>query len=340
MKLRDGKAGANVLDRSVFKRISAAGLRKSRVTMSADPVTFPVSEAGYLAVIAAVNALSAEKIMPESFRPVILLPPGTEEQTLRNLSDQISRACIAQGLTIEGGHTEVTRAVTRPVVIGACTGIPMDARNDSETDHSGERCAAKGRARIQSPGEIIMTKWAGMEGSCILAIDREEALREVFPGTILMRMRGLLDYLSVKEEALLCAKEGADYLTDLSEGGIYAALHRLSVKSGRGFRIDLTKIPLLQETIEFANHYDLDPYKMKSMGSLLAVTGDADGLIGKLAEREIPAVKIGELTDNRDKILINGEEIRYLDLPQPDELLKIMEVSINEYAGRKGSGNH
>ena len=305
--------------------------------MSADPVTANVSRAGELAVIAAVNALSAEKVMPKSFRPVILLPPGTEEHTLRELIDQMCRACKAQGLVIEGGHTEVTGAVVRPVVIGACTGTPMEGpawrhkghkvkvpqgRPDEEAaDRVGDRI------RTKEPEEIVMTKWAGMEGSCILALEREEALRKVFPETILMRMRGLSEYLSVKEEAVICAEQGADHLTDLSEGGICAALWRLSVKAKRGFRIDLAKIPLLQETIEFANYYDIDPYKMKSMGSLLAVTDDADGLIGKLEGSGIPAARIGALTDDRDKILINGGEIRYLDLPQPDELLKIMEDS-------------
>ena len=301
--------------------------------MSADPVTANVSRAGELAVIAAVNALSAEKVMPKSFRPVILLPPGTEEHKLRELIDQMCRACRAQGLVIEGGHTEVTGAVVRPVVIGACTGTPMEGPAGRHNVHKAKDPQgrpdeeAADRIRIKAPGEIVMTKWAGMEGSCILALEREEALRKVFPETILMRMRGLSEHLSVKEEAVICAEQGADHLTDLSEGGIYAALWRLSVKAKRGFRIDLAKIPLLQETIEFANYYDIDPYKMKSMGSLLAVTDDADGLIGKLEGSGIPAARIGALTDDRDKILINGGEIRYLDLPQPDELLKIMEDS-------------
>ena len=76
--------------------------------MSADPITYPVSQIGELAVYAAVNALSAEKIMPESFRPVILLPPGTEESALREVMDQICRVCAEEKLVIEGGHTEVT----------------------------------------------------------------------------------------------------------------------------------------------------------------------------------------------------------------------------------------
>ena len=142
--------------------------------MSADPITYPVSQIGELAVYAAINALSAEKFVPESFRSVILLPPGTEESVLREIMDQICRVCSNEHLVIEGGHTEVTSAVTRPVVIGACTGSSMDQKmkrvepNDSGAD------------------QIILTKWAGMEGSSILARDREE-LQEVFPETILMR---------------------------------------------------------------------------------------------------------------------------------------------------------
>ena len=313
MKLRSGKAGENVLDRSVFKRIHAVYNKGEQVTMSADPVTLAVSAIGEYAVYAAVNALSAEKILPTCFRPVILLPPGTEESRLREIMDQISRACASQELVIEGGHTEITSAVTRPVVTGCCTGVPM-AGNCTEEPES--PCAR----------QIVMTKWAGMEGSCILAQERED-LQKVFPETLLHRMRSLGGLLSVKKEAVICAEEGAHYLTDLSVGGFYAALWRLSKKAQRGLRVDLKSVPVLQETIEIANYFDIDPYRMRSAGSLLAVTDDAERLTARLAESGIYAVRIGELSpdpNDHDKILTNGEEIRYLDLPQPDELLKIM----------------
>ena len=55
------------------------------------------------------------------------------------------------------------------------------------------------------------------------------------------------------------------------------------------------------------------------------MTKDAEALIGRLEGSGIPAVRIGELTEDHDKILKNDDEIRYLDLPQTDELLKIME---------------
>ena len=309
MKLRYGKAGENTIDRSITKRISGAGIKSGEVTMSADPVTLKVSGIGELAVYAAVNALSAEKILPESFRPVILLPEGTQEERLREIMDGICKVCRAENLVIEGGHTEVTAAVTRPVVIGTCTGTAME----------------RGKGNITSPGAgIVMTKWAGMEAGCILAGEKEE-LRDVFPETILMRLRKLGEYLSVRPEAQICAREGADCLVDLSEGGIYAALWRLSVKTRRGLRVDMAALPLLQETIELANYYDIDPYKMRSAGSLLAVTADADALVEALEGSGIPAVKIGELTEDHDKTLINDDEVRYLDLPQTDELHRILD---------------
>ena len=309
MKLRYGKAGENTIDRSITKRISGAGIKSGEVTMSADPVTLKVSGIGELAVYAAVNALSAEKILPESFRPVILLPEGTQEERLREIMDGICKVCRAENLVIEGGHTEVTAAVTRPVVIGTCTGTAME----------------RGKGNITSPGAgIVMTKWAGMEAGCILAGEKEE-LRDVFPETILMRLRKLGEDLSVRPEAQICAREGADCLVDLSEGGIYAALWRLSVKTRRGLRVDMASIPLLQETIELANYYDIDPYKMRSAGSLLAVTADADALVEALEGSGIPAVKIGELTEDHDKTLINDDEVRYLDLPQTDELHRILD---------------
>lgn len=311
MKLRYGKAGENTIDRSITKRISGAGIKSGEVTMSADPVTLKVSGIGELAVYAAVNALSAEKILPESFRPVILLPEGTQEERLREIMDGICKVCRAENLVIEGGHTEVTAAVTRPVVIGTCTGTAME----------------RGKGNITSPGAgIVMTKWAGMEAGCILAGEKEE-LRDVFPETILMRLRKLGEYLSVRPEAQICAREGADCLVDLSEGGIYAALWRLSVKTRRGLRVDMASIPLLQETIELANYYDIDPYKMRSAGSLLAVTADADALVEALEGSGIPAVKIGELTEDHDKTLINDDEVRYLDLPQTDELQDPRQIS-------------
>ena len=80
---------------------------------------------------------------------------------------------------------------------------------------------------------------------------------------------------------------------------------------------------MLQETIEVCEHYRLNPYQLTSVGSLLMVTDDGEALTDALRSHQIQAVVIGKMTDNNDKILHNGDEIRYLDRPAPDEILKI-----------------
>lgn len=47
------------------------------------------------------------------------------------------------------------------------------------------------------------------------------------------------------------------------------------------------------------------------------------GLVRKLEQAGIHAAVVGKVTDSNDRILRNGEDTRYLDKPQSDELYKI-----------------
>ena len=51
--------------------------------------------------------------------------------------------------------------------------------------------------------DIIMTKWAGLEGTSIIANEREEELLERFAKDFVERAKGLINYISVIEEAKL-----------------------------------------------------------------------------------------------------------------------------------------
>ena len=42
-----------------------------------------------------------------------------------------------------------------------------------------------------------------------------------------------------------------------------------------------------------------------------------------LEKRGVAARMIGRITAGRDKVIQNGEEIRYLDRPAPDEIFKL-----------------
>jgi hydrogenase maturation factor len=96
----------------------------------------------------------------------ILLPEGSREEELRSMMQDIEATCARLNIEVIGGHTEVTRAVNQPIV--TVTGIGKIKR-DKVIKTSGAY-----------PGqEIVMTKWAGLEGTAILAALRKRSLEEI-----------------------------------------------------------------------------------------------------------------------------------------------------------------
>jgi hydrogenase maturation factor len=93
--------------------------------------------------------------------------------------------------------------------------------------------------------------------------------------------------------------------------------------SGVGLEIDLKKIPIRQETIEICEFFDLNPYKLLSGGSLLMASEDGNALVRALGKSGICATIIGKATEGNDRVLISGEERRFLETTQTDELWKL-----------------
>ena len=45
--------------------------------------------------------------------------------------------------------------------------------------------------------------------------------------------------------------------------------------------------------------------------------------VGQMEKEGIAASVIGKTTDNNDRVVVNGEERRFLEMPKPDELYKV-----------------
>lgn len=382
-KLANGKADVNVLDRSVIRRLGKTAIsktaeplttvantttskaaeldnkRKSRqhVRLSIDPITVGTQLSGKLSVIETVNGLWAQGAVPCGIETVILLPEGTMESELRRMEDQIAVAAMREGVSVLGGHTEVTSAVSRPVIIGSGIGTKNGLRDESRNglrDESGNESSnvsgngLRNELRSELRKEyclptalagfdgqvILMTSFAGLEGSAILGFEKEKELSRQFSASLVQTAKEAADHLSVRSAAEILwrlsgesgfSKNGIR-MVNLSEGGFYAGLWKLAEKTHCGVDVDLKKVPILQETIEIANFFDIDPYWMESAGSLLAAipAGKAEEVLTGLAESSIPAAVIGTLNDSNQKIIRNGDEMRFLDRPQADSLRKIL----------------
>jgi hydrogenase maturation factor len=95
--------------------------------------------------------------------------------------------------------------------------------------------------------------------------------------------------------------------------------------SGVGLNIDLKSIPVRQETIEVCEAFGLNPYQLISSGSMLITTAKGHDLVSKLKDAGIHATVVGKVTEGNDRVLINEDEVRYLEPPKMDELYKIYE---------------
>ena len=118
---------------------------------------------------------------------------------------------------------------------------------------------------------------------------------------------------------------------DITEGGVYGALWEVAEASSVGIEVDISKIPIKQETIEICEFYNLNPYELISSGSLLIVLDKGNDLVAKLKEKGISAAVIGKTTTGQDKIATNGEYKRFY------HLLRVMNyINYKNFTTQKG----
>lgn len=346
--MKTGKLSESVLKRSVLGKIKkrraevikGAGigedcafltLEKSRrpeeeaasvdIAVSMETVVLPVKNAAYLAVMAAVNNLAAGGGVPVAVVLSVTLPTETEEGQLKGLIGEAERCCRDLNIQIVGGHTEVSPWVKVPVVTASVTGKAAEAKKALEAFRRQQSyCKKKGNQKL----DIVMSKWIGLEGTFILAEEKEKELLKRYPAGLVNSAKELERWLSVGAEAEVALKRGVYAMHDIRNGGVFGALWELSLKVGLGFCVDLKKIPVKQETIEVCEFFGINPYELLSGGALLMLTEDGDGLVRALADGGIPSAVIGQADTGNDKIVRNGEEVRYLGPSPQDEIFKVM----------------
>ncbi len=330
MGMKIGKVPENVLKRSVLKQIrtkrpevvlgadvgedcAAIKLEEDETfVLSIDPITGTAQDIGTLAIQVTANDLASSGAEPVGVLLTVLLPPEAREIALKRIMSQVEEACAKAGIQIIGGHTEVTSAVNQPVVTVCGVGKVKDGKLIS---------TAGARAGM----DLLVTKWIGIEGTSILAKEREAELLTRFSSSFVEEAKRFDRYLSVLPEAGIAAEAGVSAMHDVTEGGIFGALWEMAEASGVGLEIDLKKIPIRQETVEICEFFGVNPYKLISSGCMLMAAVDGNTLARELEKAGIPAAIIGKAVEGNDRVLLNGDERRFLEPPKTDELYEVME---------------
>lgn len=279
---------------------------KDMLVLSTDPITGATENIGQLAVHINANDLASSGGEPIGLLVTLLLPPETTQKQITDIMADIHGECCKLGMAILGGHTEITDAVNKPIVSVTAVGkVHEDKMVASSTAQVGDA--------------VIMTKWAGLEGTAILAYDYEEQLSHL-PKEVIDEAKSYTKYLSVVPEGRIAADFGVHAMHDVTEGGILGAAWELASCSDCGININRDAIPVTDITESICRAANVDVYRLISSGSMIITASDGEGLVKALQVKGIKASIIGRITHTKDKNLFIAGEKTKLEEPGTDAL--------------------
>lgn len=327
--IKQGKIAEVVLKRSIFKNINAKNEKvvsgaviagdcgvldgvSGRIAITTSGVVdYAKNDPEYYTFYKAFNNLLAKGYRPITLSMNVIMPDKAKEKQVKELIKRYDYLCKLHKMEISTGHTQYSSSVNEIITSVTMIGGKIDGICD----------IIKGSVDIKNDEyQIVMTKAIGIEGTAIISADREDVLRNRFHGTFCDECLRFKEHISVEKEAIVAGKNGAIYMHDVSGTGVFGAIWELASAFECGAEVSLRSIPVWQETIEVTELFDINPYKMASQGSLLIVVKDGDGLVEVLEQEGIPAVVIGKLISGNDKVLVNQDEIRYLEPPRGDDI--------------------
>lgn len=264
-----------------------------------------------------VNELAAQGVHAGSAEIRIEIPADMDKSRMHSIRNHIAKAMEkleTEDFQLEELHIagEKCAALRVPQIVITAAG---------ETDQK-ERIADE-LLTARAGQDIVYAGWAGLEGMLRIIGEKEAELRERFTPAFIGQMKAYDSELCGLSKIAVADAMGVSVIRQVSRGGILASLWDLAKDTELGLNLDLKKIAVRQETIEVCEHFRLNPYQLASGGSFLMLTENGEALADALNQKGIQAAVIGQLTDSNDKIIHNGEDMRYIDRPAPDELMKV-----------------
>jgi hydrogenase maturation factor len=324
MKLPPGKIPIDILKEVVFKNLGAersevvlgpaAGVDgavldvgSKNAVVSMDPITGAVERIGWEAINVNANDVATFGVEPAFFFSCLLLPENADSKIVETISTQMNSAAKELGIAIVGGHCESTPGLANPIVVGCVMGLT----------EKGKYVTAAG---AKAGDKLILTKSAGIEGTAILASDREEQLKKVFTLSTLESAKRFYSQISVVKDALTAYRTGGVHaMHDPTEGGILNGIHEMADAADLGVRVFEEKITVEPETAKICRYYEIDPLQLISSGALLiaAQPEAANKIIDALSLEHIYADVIGEFNVNPNKRILMHKDDTAEMLPRP-----------------------
>lgn len=293
-----------LLKPSVGEDCAAVNFGDNICIASTDPITGAVKDIGKLAVHINTNDIAAGGGEPVGILVTTLLPTDITYEDIKKITEDIYTEAKKLNIVVLGGHTEVTDAVKKPII--SCTVLGKTKKIISSSG-------------AKAGDSVIITKYAALEGSCILAKERDIPLSPSEKEDI----ENMSEMLSVVKEGSIASKLGVHSMHDITEGGVLGACWEVATCSNTGIYIDADTIPLLPVTKKICDHLGADPLKLISSGSMLMASDKGKELVKELEKNGIKATIIGKFTEDTKKIYKYQNKEYPLEEPGSDELYRV-----------------
>ena len=290
------------------------------LVVSTDPITFATDHVGQYVVHVNANDVAVLGARPLWFFVVLLLPErGTTPELVDTIMTDVQITCDEVGVTLGGGHTEITQGLDRPILVGQMLG-----------EVAPTRLVRKNRVAIGD--HILLTRGVAIEGTAILAREKSDRLRGRVEGDLLARAARYLvnPGISVVRAALAAAEAGdvVHAMHDPTEGGLATGLFELVAPSGLGLRVIREQISVFRETDAICAALALDPLKLISSGALLITVAPdgTDAVLKAVRATGVPVAAIGEVRASNDGLtIVTRGSAEPLIPPARDEIARAFE---------------
>jgi len=276
-----------------------------------DPLFFPGSNIGELAINGTVNDLAVSGAKPLYLTCSMIMEEGLPVETLRQVVLSMKTAADAAGVQVVTGDTKVVHRGSADKLFINTAGIGVIREGVSISAH-----------HIQAGDAVIINGQLGNHGAAIL-IARGELALSTDINSDCQPLNGLVD-------AILEVCPQIHAMRDATRGGVATVLNEFAQSSDVGIRLDEASIPIREEVNGVCEILGLDPLYLANEGKLVVIVARSHAESVLSAMKSHPAGQdsciVGEVIDSPPGVVLLqtafGAE-RIVDMLVGDQLPRI-----------------
>lgn len=208
------------------------------------PEFFPGGDIGKLAVFGTCNDLAVSGAIPKYLSLSFIISEGYEIGDLERILQSISDAAKIADVFVVCGDTKVVERTGEPFIYLNTSGVGAMVKDINNYN------------AITEGDNVIISSDIARHGMAIMAARNEFGLESSIKS----------DCCNLYDIFKNTGYEGIKFARDATRGGVAAVLNEISSKSGLGFEIQESDIPLSSEVRNICEFFGFDPLSVANEG--------------------------------------------------------------------------